>query len=130
MQDQSPTDVKLRKTSKKKNFKINLHNRFLFFFIYIDIDSSNNNLLLHRALSTVSANQTLVNNQRNVLAKNYRRTSINDDIVTIDHNDADALFILPNLYELPELLRLRVMDNLVDIQTMLLLEDTSNNFLF
>jgi hypothetical protein len=130
MQDQSPTDVKLRKTSKKKNFKINLHNRFLFFFIYIDIDSSNNNLLLHRALSTVSANQTLVNNQRNVLAKNYRRTSINDDIVTIDHNDADALFILPNLYELPELLRLRVMDNLVDIQTMLSLEDTSNNFLF
>ncbi len=129
MQDQSPTDVKLRKTSKKKNFKINLHNRF-FFFLYIDIDSSNNNLLLHRALSTVSANQTLVNNQRNVLAKNYRRTSINDDIVTIDHNDADALFILPNLYELPELLRLRVMDNLVDIQTMLLLEDTSNYFLF
>jgi len=92
-------------------------------YIFIDIDSSNNNL--HRALSTVSANQNLVNNQRNVLAKNYRRTSINNDIVTIDHNDADALFILPNLYELPELLRIRVMDNLVDIPTMVSLEETS-----
>ncbi|CAF1381319.1 unnamed protein product [Adineta steineri] len=82
------------------------------------------NPILHRALSTVSANQTLVNNQRNVLANNYRRTSINDEIVTIDHNDAESSFILPNLYELPEDIRIRVMDSLVDTPTMISLEET------
>lgn len=92
----------------------------------IDVDSSNYPIL-HRALSTVSANQTLVNNQRNVLAKNYRRTSINDDIVTIDHNDADASFLLPNLNELPEEIRVRVMDSLVDTPTMASLEETSRS---
>ena len=81
--------------------------------------------VLHRALSTVSANQTLVNNQRNALAKNYRRTSINDEIVTIDHHDADASFILPNLNELAEEIRLRVMENLVDTPTMISLEENS-----
>jgi hypothetical protein len=90
----------------------------------IESDCSNYPIL-HRALSTVSANQTLANNQRNVLAKNYRRTSVNDEIVTIDHNDADASFILPNLYELPEEIRVRVMDSLVDSPTMLSLEETS-----
>lgn len=82
---------------------------------------------MHRALSTVSANQTLANNQRNVLAKNYRRTSINDEIVTIDHNDADASFLLPNLYELPEDIRIRVTDSLVDTPTMASLEETSKS---
>ncbi|CAF1000789.1 unnamed protein product [Adineta ricciae] len=82
------------------------------------------NPILHRALSTVSANQTLVDNQRNALANNYRRTSINDEIVTIDHNDAEASFILPNLYELPEDIRVRVMDSLVDTPTMVSLEET------
>ncbi|CAF2973936.1 unnamed protein product [Rotaria sp. Silwood2] len=80
--------------------------------------------ILHRALSTVSANQTLVYNQRNVLAKNFRRISINDEIVTIDHNDADASFLLPNLYELPDDIRTRVMDSLVDTTTMTTLEET------
>ncbi|UJR28474.1 hypothetical protein I4U23_009712 [Adineta vaga] len=84
----------------------------------------NTNPILHRALSTVSANQTLVNNQRDVLANNYRRTSINDEIVTIDHNDAESSFILPNLYELPEDIRIRVMDSLVDTPTMVSLEET------
>lgn len=50
---------------------------------------------------------------------------INDDIVTIDHHDADASFILPNLLELPEEIRVRVMDNLVDTPTMVSLEETS-----
>ena len=92
----------------------------------VDIES-NTYPILHRALSTVSANQTLANNQRNVLAKNYRRTSINDEIVTIDHNDADASFILPNLYELPEDIRIRVTDSLVDTPTMASLEETSRS---
>jgi hypothetical protein len=94
------------------------------FFSRLDIESANYPVL-HRALSTVSANQTLANNQRNVLAKNYRRTSINDEIVTIDHNDADASFVLPNLFELPEEIRIRVMDSLVDTPTMVSLEETS-----
>ncbi|CAF3675428.1 unnamed protein product [Rotaria sordida] len=80
--------------------------------------------ILHRALSTVSANQSLVHNQRNVLAKNFRRISINDEIVTIDHNDADASFLLPNLYELPDDIRTRVLDSLVDTTTMATLEET------
>jgi hypothetical protein len=81
--------------------------------------------ILHRALSTVSANQTLVHNQRNLLAKNFRRISVNDEIVTIDHNDADASFLLPNLSELPDDIRTRVMDSLVDTPTMTTLEETS-----
>lgn len=67
----------------------------------------------------------MANNQRNVLAKNFRRTSINDEIVTIDHNDADASFLLPNLFELPEEIRPRVMESLVDTPTMVSLEETS-----
>lgn len=96
-----------------------------------DILDSSSTPILHRALSTVSANQTLVHNQRNLLAKNYRRISVNDEIVTIDHNDADASFILPNLYDLPEHIRIRLMDNLVDTPTMVSLEETSilRNFL-
>jgi len=94
------------------------------FFSSQDPDSSNYPII-HRALSTVSANQTLVNNQRNVLAKNFRRISINDEIVTIDHNDADASFLLPNLFELPDDIRTRVMDSLVDTPTMATLEETS-----
>ncbi|CAF1040130.1 unnamed protein product [Rotaria sp. Silwood1] len=77
--------------------------------------------ILHQ---TPSSNQTYVHQQRDVLPKNYRRKSINDDIITIDHNDADTSFILPNLYELPEDIRIRVMDNLVDIPTMVSLEET------
>ncbi|CAF3566238.1 unnamed protein product [Rotaria sp. Silwood1] len=77
--------------------------------------------ILHQ---TPSSNQTNVHQQRDVLPKNYRRKSINDDIITIDHNDADTSFILPNLYELPEDIRIRVMDNLVDIPTMVSLEET------
>ncbi|CAF5165323.1 unnamed protein product, partial [Rotaria sp. Silwood1] len=73
---------------------------------------------------TPLSNQTYVHQQRDVLPKNYRRKSINDDIITIDHNDADTSFILPNLYELPEDIRIRVMDNLVDIPTMVSLEET------
>lgn len=59
------------------------------------------------------------------MAKNFRRISVNDEIVTIDHNDADASFLLPNLYELPDEIRTRVMDSLVDITTMATLEETS-----
>ncbi|CAM4872963.1 unnamed protein product [Rotaria socialis] len=80
--------------------------------------------VLHRALSTVSANQSLVYNQRNALAKNFRRISVNDEIVTIDHTDADASFLLPNLYELPDDIRTRVMDSLVDTTTMATLEES------
>jgi hypothetical protein len=105
--------------------------RFRFYFLFLffnikDADSSNYPIL-HRALSTVSANQTLVNNQRNVLAKNFRRISVNDEIVTIDHNDADASFLLPNLHELPDDMRTRVMDSLVDTSTMATLEETSTD---
>jgi hypothetical protein len=85
---------------------------------------STNYPILHRALSTVSANQTLVHNQRNALANNFRRISVNDEIVTIDHNDADASFLLPNLFELPDDIRIRVMDSLVDTPTMTTLEET------
>jgi hypothetical protein len=112
-------DVKLRRISKEDRAKSSI-----FIELALDADSSSNPIL-HRALSTVSANQTLVNNQRNVLASNYRRTSINDEIVTIDHNDAEASFILPNLYELPEEIRNRVMESLVDTPTMVSLEETS-----
>ncbi|CAF0788791.1 unnamed protein product [Rotaria sordida] len=80
--------------------------------------------ILHQTLSTISPNQTHVHHQRDILAKNSRRIFINDDIITIDHNDTDASFILPNLYELPEDIRMRVMDNLVDIPTMVSLEET------
>lgn len=95
-----------------------------FVFCFVDADSSTYPVL-HRALSTVSANQTLVHNQRNLLAKNFRRISVNDEIVTIDHNDADASFLLPNLSELPDDIRTRVMDSLVDTPTMTSLEETS-----
>lgn len=71
-----------------------------------------------------------MHNQRNLLAKNFRRISVNDEIVTIDHIDADASFLLPNLYELPDDIRTRVMDSLVDTTTMATLEETSNRFLF
>ncbi len=96
----------------------------LFLVLVIDVDSSNNPIS-HRALSPVSTNQTLVHNQRTILANNYRHTSINDEIVTIDHNDGESSFILPNLYELPEDIRIRVMDGLVDTPTMASLEETS-----
>ncbi len=76
-------------------------------------------------MSLIPANQTLVNKQRNVLAKNYRRASINDQIVTIDHNDADASFILPNFLELSDDTCLRIMNSLVDTPTMTALEKTS-----
>ncbi|CAF1351895.1 unnamed protein product [Adineta ricciae] len=85
---------------------------------------SSNYPIIHRALSTVSANQTLVNNQRNALARNFRRISVNDEIVTIDHTDADASFLLPNLRELPDEIRTRVMDSLVDTPTMTTLEES------
>lgn len=98
----SSSDIKLRRTNQ----------------------DSSNYPVLHRALSTVSANQTLVHNQRNVLAKNFRRISVNDEIVTIDHMDADASFLLPNLFDLPEEIRTRVMDSLVDLPTMQTLEET------
>ncbi|CAF1030859.1 unnamed protein product [Adineta steineri] len=99
----SSSDIKLRRTTNP---------------------DSSNYPVIHRALSTVSANQSLVNNQRNVLAKNFRRISVNDEIVTIDHTDADASFILPNLYELSDDIRTRVMDSLVDTPTMATLEET------
>jgi hypothetical protein len=89
----------------------------------LDNDSSTCQVV-HRALSTVSANQALVHNQRNLLAKNFRRISINDDIVTIDHSDADASFLLPNLYAFSDDIRIRVTDSLVDTPTMTTLEDT------
>lgn len=92
--------------------------------LFLEANSSNHQVI-HRALSTVSANQTLVHNQRNLLAKNFRRISVNDDIVTIDHNDADASFLLPNLCDLPDEIRARVIDSLVDTPTMTTLEDTS-----
>lgn len=84
--------------------------------------------VLHRALSTIVANQVLVENQRNILAENYRRTSINDEIVTIDHDDADASFILPNLFRLPIEIRPRILDDLLDLPTMKVLEETSTSF--
>jgi hypothetical protein len=115
----SSSDIKLRRNSKKM---ISMNCLKLLFFE--DADSTNYPIL-HRALSTVSANQTLVHNQRNVLAKNFRRISVNDEIVTIDHNDADASFLLPNLFELPDDIRVRVMDSLVDTPTMTTLEETS-----
>nr|ACI90379.1 zinc finger protein Cezanne-like protein [Philodina roseola] len=86
------------------------------------LDASNHQVV-HRALSTVSANQTLVHQQRNLLAKNYRRISVNDEIVTIDHTDADASFLLPNLSDLPDEIRIRVTDSLVDTTTMNTLEE-------
>nr|ACI90396.1 Cezanne 2 protein-like protein [Philodina roseola] len=110
-------EIVSRTTNKKIFFS------YLIFFVFQDVDSMTYPIL-HRALSTVSANQTLANNQRNLLAKNFRRTSINDEIVTIDHNDADASFLLPNLFELPEEIRVRVMDSLVDTPTMASLEET------
>ena len=104
--------------------------KFRHFALFEDADTANYPIL-HRALSTVSANQTLVYNQRNVLAKNFRRISVNDEIVTIDHNDADASFLLPNLFELPDDIRTRVMDSLVDTPTMTSLEETSREeFIF
>lgn len=63
--------------------------------------------------------------QRNLLAKNYRRISVNDEIVTIDHTDADASFLLPNLFDLPDEIRIRVTDSLVDTTTMNTLEENS-----
>jgi len=87
------------------------------------IDLKLRRAFVHRALSTVSANQTLVHQQRNLLAKNYRRISINDEIVTIDHTDADASFLLPNLLDLPDDIRIRVTDSLVDTTTMNTLEE-------
>ena len=118
----SSSDIKLRRTSNpKKNPVFFVCKNFLCFK---DQDSSNHPVL-YRALSTVSPNQTLVHNQRNVLAKNFRRISVNDEIVTIDHTDADASFLLPNLFDLPEEIRTRVMDSLVDLPTMQTLEETS-----
>jgi hypothetical protein len=49
--------------------------------------------------------------------------------VTIDHNDADASFILPDLSELSDDIRRRMMNNLVDITTMKVLEETSILFM-
>lgn len=85
----------------------------------------NSNHGIYRALSTVSANQSLVNNQRTLLARNFRRISINDEIVTIDHSDAEASFVLPNLYDLPDEIQNRVMNNLVDLTTLNNLEENS-----
>ena len=118
----SSSDIKLRRTSKFNIHVCTTHCLLLF----EDADSSNYPVI-HRALSTVSANQTLVNNQRNALARNFRRISVNDEIVTIDHTDADASFLLPNLYELPDEIRTRVMDSLVDTPTMTTLEESSMN---
>ena len=118
----SSSDIKLRRTS-----------RFIIHFcsthclsIFEDADSSNYPII-HRALSTVSANQTLVSNQRNALARHFRRISVNDEIVTIDHTDADASFLLPNLDELPDEVRTQVMNSLVDTPTMTTLEESSTN---
>ncbi len=49
--------------------------------------------------------------------------------MTIDHNDADASFILPDLSELSDDIRRRMMNNLVDITTMKVLEETSILFM-
>jgi hypothetical protein len=49
--------------------------------------------------------------------------------VTIDHNDADASFILPDLSELSDDIRRCMMNNLVDITTMKVLEETSILFM-
>jgi hypothetical protein len=49
--------------------------------------------------------------------------------VTIDHDDADASFILPDLSELSDDIRRRMMNNLVDITTMKVLEETSILFM-
>ncbi|CAF0867015.1 unnamed protein product [Didymodactylos carnosus] len=89
---------------------------------------STNNPVLHRALSTVSANQSLVFNQRTTIAKNFRRSSVNDQIVTINHVEADASFVLTDLNSLKEEIRTRVMDSLVDQPTMTALEETSKFF--
>lgn len=118
----SSSDIKLRRTSKIYSN----YSSVCTLFVCLDADTGNFPIL-YRALSTVSANQTLVHNQRNLLAKNFRRISVNDEIVTIDHNDADASFLLPNLFELPDEIRTRVMDSLVDTPTMTSLEETSRN---
>ena len=113
--NESATDLKLRRACK-----------FIDILSFIDLAScldSSTHQVVHRALSTVSANQTLVHQQRNLLAKNYRRISVNDEIVTIDHTDADASFLLPNLFDLPDDIRIRVTDSLVDTTTMNTLED-------
>ncbi len=49
--------------------------------------------------------------------------------MTIDHDDADASFILPDLSELSDDIRRRMMNNLVDITTMKVLEETSILFM-
>ncbi len=49
--------------------------------------------------------------------------------MTIDHNDADASFILPDLSELSDDIRRCMMNNLVDITTMKVLEETSILFM-
>ncbi|CAM4748568.1 unnamed protein product [Rotaria magnacalcarata] len=88
-----------------------------------NFDTSNYSIL-HHASSNISENQTFEQYQPDTPSKSYRHKLIKDDIITIDHNDTDASFILPNLYELPEDIRIRVMDNIVDIPTMVSLEET------
>ncbi len=51
--------------------------------------------------------------------------AINDQIVTINHPDADASFILPNLSELAEEIRSEIINNLIDLSTMKVLQKTS-----
>lgn len=46
--------------------------------------------------------------------------------MTIDHTDADASFLLPNLLDLPDDIRIRVTDSLVDTTTMNTLEENSS----
>lgn len=122
MQNPSSIDLKLEKKSKKS--KIEFIWLFLIYIFFLLDENASNNLGLYRGLSVVPANKSLVKNQRNILAQNYRRTSINHEIITLDHDDDDALFILPNLYELFEDTRICVMDNLVDKRIMKSLEET------
>lgn len=97
---------------------------FCFILFSTGINASNYSAL-NQYSSLESKQTTLPHDPQDAPAKSYRKKSINDDIITVEHHDTDTSFILPNLYELPEDIRARVMDNIVDVPTMVSLEETS-----
>ena len=61
--------------------------------------------------------------QRN--SSSLKNSRLISDIITIDHDNGDASFILPNFYTLPESIRLYIKNSLIDIPTMVSLEEAS-----